>query len=438
MQRVFVLDKNKQALMPTSPARARKLLKKGMAAIFRRYPFTIILLDREGGEKQPLAFKVDPGSRTTGMVLVADFLRGKRVIWAAELTHRGQQIKKALLSRRQLRRGRRGRKTRYRKPRFDNRTRPKGWLPPSLQSRVDNVTIWLSRLRRFCPITSISQELVRFDMQLMGNAEISGVAYQQGDLYGYEVREYLLEKWGRKCAYCGVENVPLEIEHIVPKSRGGSNRVSNLTIACNPCNVAKNSQTAAEFGHPGIQAKAKKPLKDAAAVNATRWTLWRELEATRLPVEAGTGGQTKFNRRKQNYPKTHWLDAACVGRSGSDVFIHPKLKPLLIKSVGRGSRQMCRMDKFGFPRTKPKQFKRVHGFQTGDIVKAIVPNGKKAGTHIGRAAVRAKGSFRIGTVDGINWKYCQMLQPVDGYDYLMLDQPTEVGGLPSAVFSSQG
>jgi 5-methylcytosine-specific restriction endonuclease McrA len=417
MQRVLVLDKNKNALMPTTPARARELLDKGRAAVFRRYPFTIIILDREGGDVQPVAFKVDPGSRTTGIVLVAGFKRGKRVIWAAELTHRGLQIKNSLLSRRQLRRGRRGRKTRYRQPRFNNRTRTQGWLPPSLQSRVDNVSTWASRLYRFCPITSISQELVRFDMQLMQNAEISGVEYQQGELQGYEVREYLLEKWGHKCAYCGAENVPLEIEHITPKARGGSNRVSNLTIACNPCNIKKNTQTAEEFGYPAIQAKAKKPLKDAAAVNATRWALWRELDATGLPVEVGTGGRTKFNRRKQNYLKTHWIDAACVGESGEKVFIQDNHVPVLIKATGRQSRQMCRVDKYGFPRTKAKQNRVVFGFQTGDIVRAVVPRGKKAGTHTGRVAVRAKGSFRVGKIDGINWKYCKSLHRSDGYGY---------------------
>ena len=104
MQRVLVVDKNKQPLMPTTPARARQLLKQGRAAVFRRYPFTIILQDREGGDTQPVAFKVAPGSRITGIALVADSKRGQRVIWAAELTHRGQQVRAALLSRRQIRR----------------------------------------------------------------------------------------------------------------------------------------------------------------------------------------------------------------------------------------------------------------------------------------------------------------------------------------------
>lgn len=411
--RVFVLDTNLKPLDPCHAGRARELLTKGKAAVYRRYPFTIILNYTVDADPAPAQLKVDPGSKTTGMVIV----QYGRVVWAAELEHRGQQIKNDLARRRAIRRGRRGRKTRYRKPRFLNRTRPSGWLAPSLKSRVDNIQTWFVRLYKCCPIETISMELVRFDTQLLDNAEIVGVEYQQGELAGYEVREYLLEKFGRKCCYCGATNVALEIEHIVPKSRGGSNRVSNLCTACRPCNVDKANQTAAEFGHPEVQAFAKKPLKDVAAINATRWATWRMFELTGLPVEVGTGGRTKFNRCGQGYPKAHWIDAACVGISGADVQLDPNHQCLRIKAVGRGSRQMCRMDKYGFPRTKPKRFKRVHGFQTGDMVKAIVPAGKKAGTHVGAVAVRSSGSFRVGTVDGVHWKYCTAVYKADGYSY---------------------
>ena len=422
MQRVFVVDKHKNPLMPCNPARARKLLSKGRAQVLRRYPFTIILLDREGGETQETQVKVDPGAKTTGIAVVANFKHGLRCIWAAELSHRGHKIRDGLLKRRQLRRGRRSRKTRYRQPRFDNRTRSEGWLPPSLQSRVDNVTTWLNRLSKFNPVTHLAVERVRFDTQLMQNPEISGVEYQQGELQGYEVREYLLEKWGRKCAYCGVSGVPLEVEHIVPKSRGGSNRVSNLTIACKDCNQEKGSQTAAEFGFSNIQTQAKKPLRDAAAVNATRNALYRMMCDSGYPLEVGTGGQTKHNRIKQDYPKTHWLDAVCVGDSGRTVFAEPNHQPLLIQATGRQSRQMCRVDKYGFPRTRAKQGRIQKGFQTGDLVTANVTKGKKAGRYVGRVAVRSSGNFNIktanGTTQGISYKYCRAIHRADGYTYL--------------------
>ena len=430
MSYVFVLDTNKQPLNPVHPGWARKLLSSGRAAVYKRYPFTIILRRRfitnhnhkaavPDAEVQPLRLKIDPGSKTTGLAIVNDSTGD--VTFAVELEHRGQRIKKSMDSRRAIRRGRRNRNTRYRKPRFKNRGRKEGWLPPSLRSRLENIETWIRRLRNLCPISAISLELVKFDTQVMQNPEISGVEYQQGELQGYEVREYLLEKFERKCVYCGAENIPLQIEHIVPKARGGSNRVSNLTLACEPCNKKKGNKTAKEFGHPKVQAQAKKPLKDAAAVNTTRWALYRRIQETGLPIEVGTGGRTKYNRSVRELPKTHWLDAACVGASTPEELKVEGMRPLVITAMGRGSRQMCRMDKYGFPRTAAKKFKQVNGFQTGDIVKAVVPTGKKAGTYIGRVAVRATGNFNIktksSTIQGISYRYCQMLHQTDGYTY---------------------
>lgn len=428
MNRVLVVGKNKIPLMPCHPARARQLLKKGRAKVFRQYPFTIILIDRNGGDTQETQIKIDAGSKTTGIAIVAMFKRGRRCIWAAELTHRGWQIRDGLLKRRQSRRGRRTRKTRYRQPRFDNRRRPKGWLAPSLKSRVDNSITWVTRLIQFVPITQLAQELVRFDTQKLQNAEISGIEYQQGELQGYEVREYLLEKWGRMCAYCGIKNTPLEVEHIVPKSRGGSNRVSNLTLACRDCNQAKGNQTAEEYGFADIQKHAKKPLKHATTINITRWALFDRLKSFGLPLEIGTGGRTKYNRRKQDYPKTHWLDAVCVGPSGENVYVDDRMSSLVITAMGRQSRQMQRTDKYGFPRTSAKADRMVYGFQTGDIVKAVVTSGKKTGTYTGRVAVRASGNFNIrtphGMVQGINHRYCRIIHAMDGYAYAYSSRTT--------------
>ncbi len=415
---VFVLDSDRQPLDPCHPARARELLRQGRASVVRHSPCTIILHDRKREDSIVHAhrLKIDPGSKTTGLAL----LHGGSVFWAAELTHRGQRIKDALASRRALRRNRRQRKTRYRQPRFLNRRRPSGWLPPSLWSRVGNVMTWVERLARSCPITALSQELVRFDTQLMQNAAVSGIAYQQGELAGYEVREYLLEKWHRTCVYCGARQVPLEVEHIVPKACGGSDRISNLTLACAPCNQKKGTQTAAEFGFPQVQAQAKLPLQDTAAVNATRWALYHQLCLTGLPVECGTGGRTKDNRTRLGLHKTHWLDAACVGASTPDTLHVAGIQPLGIRAMGHGTRQMCRTDAHGFPVQHRARQKRYFGMQTGDLVKAVVPSGKYTGTWISRVVVKASGWFDLvirGKKASVHHKHCTRLWAADGYTY---------------------
>jgi 5-methylcytosine-specific restriction endonuclease McrA len=426
LSNVFVLDTDKQPLNPVHPGRARILLSSGQASVFRRYPFTIILKEAvEQPRLEPLRLKLDPGSKTTGIAIVNDSTG--EVVFAAELTHRGQAIKESLDTRRAVRRNRRQHHTRYRKPRFDNRRRPQGWLPPSLESRLANTLTWARRLIRLCPITAISQELIKFDMQAMDNPEIDGVEYQQGTLAGYELREYLLEKWQRKCAYCEKENIPLQIEHIHPRSKGGTDRVSNLTLACEPCNIAKGTKDIKEFlaKKPEvlkrILAQAKGTLKDATAVNAVRWELFRRLQDLGLPLECGSGGRTKFNRLSQGLDKTHWIDAACVGKSTPPCLFIQDVVPLLIAANGSGNRQMCHMDKYGFPRTGPKQARRVKGFQTGDIVRAEVLTGKKVGTYVGRVAVRTTGSFNITTknetVQGISHRFCTPLHRCDGYSY---------------------
>ena len=435
---VFVISSDGAPLDPCHEARARELLKKGRAAVWRSYPFTIKLKNRTRAESMVATHRVklDPGSKTTGIAVVQEVTG--RVVFAAELTHRGQAIRDALLARRAVRRSRRQRKTRYRPARFDNRRRPKGWLAPSLLHRVLTADTWVRRLRRFCPVTALSVELAKFDTQLMENAEVRGVEYQRGALLGWEVRAYLLEKWGRRCAYCGAENVPFEIDHVTPKDRGGSNRVSNLALCCHDCNQAKGNRTAAEFGHPEVQAQARASLKDAASVNATRLALYERLLATGLPIEVGTGGRTRYNRARLELPKAHWIDAAVVGASTPGVMCIAVGSILLIAAKGHGSRQMCRTDKYGFPKRHVPRQKRFFGFRTGDLVKAVVPGGKYAGVHVGRVAIRATGRFNITTADGliqgVSYRHCHIIQRADGYAYATskegaLPPPTKRGGL---------
>lgn len=345
---VYVLDRRGTPLMPCSEKRARKLLEAGRARVHRLRPFVIRLVDRviEESKLQPLRVKIDPGSKASGLALVresqeidttGEVTTTAHALNLMELIHRGWLISKKLEARRAMRRRRRS-QLRHRAPRFNNRTRREGWLPPSLQHRVDTVMAWVKRLQRWTPIIALSCE-----------------------------------------------------------------RVSNLTVACALCNgKLKGAKDVRDFlvhdpqRLASILAHAKAPLRDAAAVNATRNALSNALTETGFPVEFASGGQTKYNR--------------------------------------------TRLNRFGFPRGYLMRQKHVHGFQTGDLVRADVPSGKKIGVHVGRVAVRKTGSFNIqtraGAVQGISHRYCTLLQRADGYGY-QTDSLTFIGEARTRVGSRQ-
>ena len=280
---------------------------------------------------------------------------------------------------------------RYRPPRFPNRKRKAGWLPPSLEARVDQTLhTWVQIPKR--------------------------------TLLGYEVRTCLLEPWGRRCVHCRKTDVPLPGKHIVPKARGGSNRLSNLTIACAPCNLHKGPRTATEFGYPDIQAQAQKPLRDAAMMNATRWRLYEQLKAIGLPIESGSGGRTKPQRIEHSFPQEHYFAALCVGESTPAHFTHLPAQVQRWTAKGRGTRQLGGPDAYGFPIRHRARQQGYFGFQTGDLVRAVVPTGKYAGSHTGRVLVRSSGRVDITTdgrrvAQGIAYKPCRILQRNGGWVY---------------------
>lgn len=423
---VFVLDKNHTPLQPCHPARARQLLTKDRAVVARHTPFTIRIKDRtvQASEVDGVQIGIDPGSQHTGIAVFTHQAGQRRGRYSIQLDHRGAQIRKKTGQRSAYRRRRRSANLRHRAPRFSNRTRPRGWLPPSLKHRVQTTIAWVDRITRWAPVTAVHVERVAFDTHaLSAGTPLEGTEYQQGTLAGYEVREYLLAKFDRACVYCGATNTPLNIDHVHPRSRGGSNRMSNLVLACMPCNQTKSDRPVEEFVTntrtlARILARAKTPLRDAAAVQSTRWALWRALDE-RLPTRVASGGRTKWNRIRNHLPKSHTLDALAVGKA--DTLTRTVSRVLVAGCAGRGSYSRTRTDKHGFARLRLPRTKGVFGFSTGDLVRAVVPKGKKAGTHTGRVAVRASGSFNIttsqGTIQGINRKYVRLLQRADGYGY---------------------
>ena len=417
---VFVLDKSKKPLDTIADAEARILLKNKLAVVHKVYPFTIRLKDNSCGSKdRAYTVKIDPGSKHTGIAIVDD---NNQVVMLAEIEHRGHIIKINLDKRRAVRRSRRQRNTRYRPARFLNRTRPDGWLAPSVKSRADNVINFIKKYKKLINITKVMIENVSFDVaQMASDNKLWGSDYQQGNLYQKELRSFIFSRSNSKCVYCGAKAE--EVDHVVPSSNGGTNSTYNLVAACRSCNEKKSNLTLKAFGKligkDYSHLEPKKLPKDAAIVQSARNYMISEIAKLVPDTTTHDAWLTKYNRDELGLPKEHYYDALSVGNIQDYKFLTDKI--LVISAKGRGSRQMCRVDKYGFPRTSAKASKSVKGFQTGDIVKAVVHTGSKQGEYLGRVVVRSRGQFNIptnknSTVD-IGYKYCRLIQRGDGYSY---------------------
>ncbi len=349
-QSVYVKNKDGNPLMPCSPAKARHLLQEGKAIILMHDPPLIQLNYLSEAKMQEITLGIDPGYKFVGYSAISD----RQEIIAGQIELR-TDISKLLKEKRMYRRGRRN-KLWYRPPRFDNRVKEKGWLPPSLQHKKDTIIKLIKKLKETLPIKDIIIEVAKFDTQKMQNPEISGIEYQQGELQGYEIREYLLEKWKRRCAYCGTKTGRLEIDHIIPKAKDGTDKISNLALACLKCNQKKGNRTATEFGYPEIQKKAKESLKATAFMNILRWQLVNELGC------GWTYGYiTKWRRGKLGLPKSHSDDAFVI--AGGDK--QARIAPYEGKQLRRNNRCL-QTNRKGF---KPSIRKTRYEIQKGDLVR---------------------------------------------------------------------
>ena len=318
---VCVLDQQDKPLMPTTRlGKVYRLLKTKKAHIVSYEPFTI-QLDYEPNTHiiQPMTLGVDSGAIHSGYSVANEH----REYYNSEVIARND-ISDRLSDRHMYRRNRRSRKTRYRKPRFNNRkNKKKSWLPPSLQQKVAAQINEIDHLHRYFPIEKIIVEVAEFDIQKIKNPDISGIEYQQGTLQGYNIRNYLLEKHKRKCFYCGKAVSDFEVEHMFPKSRGGSNSIDNLTLSCHDCNEKKGTLTAEEFIQQTLSAKKaavklkqlpneKHLFKYMAHMNATRWTLYNTIKEKYPNVKITYGYIAKYERIQAGLPKAHHIDAKCI------------------------------------------------------------------------------------------------------------------------------
>ena len=418
---VFVLNRSKKPLDMISHAEARILLKNKQAVVHKIYPFTIRLRDNSAVSKdRAYTVKLDPGSKHTGMAITDD---NDSVVMLAEIEHRGHLIKKDLDSRRIVRNSRRQRKTRYRESRFLNRTKPKGWLTPSVKSRADNVINFIKKYKKLLNINKVMIENVSFDTaQMSSDTKLVGIGYQQGPLYNTNLRKFIFSKTNGRCSYCGAKAT--EIDHIIARANGGTNSTFNLTPACRSCNQKKSNLSLKDFGEimnkDYSHLEPKKLPKDASIVQIARNYMVKEITTLVSDTTAYDAWLTKYNRDQLGLPKEHYYDALSVGEIPAKFnFFTDKI--LVVSAKGRGSRKMCKVDKYGFPKTAAKASKSVEGFQTGDIVKAVVLNGLKAVEYLGRVTVRSTGRLNIKTKSGltkdIGYRYCRLIQRGDGYSY---------------------
>lgn len=418
---VLVVDKRKRPCNTISNAYARMLLFKKQAVIHKRFPFTIRLKnDKAVLKDRAYTVKLDPGSKHTGIAITDN---KDSVVMLAELEHRGHFIKKGLYSRKIIRRFRRSRKTRYRPARFLNRKIPKGWLTPSVKSRADNVINFIKKYKKFLNINKVMIEKVSFDVsQITSNTKLWGSNYRKGNLYQQKFRSFIFNRSNGKCVYCGAKAT--EIDHVVARAKGGTNSVHNLVASCRKCNKKKSNLSLKEFGKlvgkDFSHLKPKKLPKDAAIVQSARNYMVKEVTKLVSDTTTHDAWLTKYNRDELGLPKEHYYDALSVGEVPSKFnFLTDKV--LVMSAQGRGSRQMCSMDRYGFPRTSAKASKSVKGFQTGDMVKAIIPKGLKVGEYLGRVAVRSSGRFKIKVnkeaIQSVRYEYCHIIQRCDGYLY---------------------
>jgi N6-L-threonylcarbamoyladenine synthase len=371
--------------MPTTPRKARLLLKQGKAKVVSREPFTIQLTTATGETTQPITLGVDAGSKIVGLSATSE----KEELYASEI-HLRTDIVKNLSTRREFRTARRNRKTRYRKARFNNRInrKRKGWLAPSIEHKINTHLKVVHELHKILPITKIIAEAASFDIQKIKNPEIQGKEYQEGEqLNFWNTREYVLFRDGHKCqGKKGCKNHILNVHHIESRKTGGD-APNNLITLCEECHNAYHD------GELKLNLKRGQSFRDAAFMGITRWEFYSRLKKLYPCVDLTYGYITKNSRIRNNLVKTHCVDARCI--TGN-----PMVTPLGCyyqqKVVRTRNRQIHKatVNKGGYRKLNQSP-KYVFGYQLFDKVK--MPDGRVCFI-FGR---RIRGSFDVRTLDGV-------------------------------------
>ena len=322
---VYVLNQNGQPLMPTeNHAKVRVLLKQGRAKVINKCPFTIQLLYSSTNYTQKTTLGVDSGSKHIGLSATTK----NKVLFESDVELRND-IVDLLSTRRELRRSRRSRKTRYRKPRFNNRKRGKGWLAPSVKQKINSHITMIAKVHKILPISNIVVEVASFDIQKIKEPTTNGVDYQQGEQLGFwNVREYVLFRDGHECQCCHGKSKDkiLNVHHIESRKIGG-NAPNNLITLCETCHIGyhKGIIKLPKAIHRGMS------FKDATFMGIMRWALYEKLKTIYSDVKLTYGYITKNIRIKNGLPKDHYIDARCISGnpnaiSNGDVYYYKKVR----------------------------------------------------------------------------------------------------------------
>lgn len=313
---VYVISIDGKPLMPTSNAKVRILLKQKKAKVKELKPFTIQLLYKTETEyTQEITLGIDSGYNNVGFSAITN---DKELITGEVKLLQG--MNERLLNRAMYRKQRRSR-LRYRKPRWNNRTKskPKGWLAPSLQHKLDSHIKFVDYLYSILPISKCIVEIANFDIQKIKNPDISGEEYQQGEMMGFwNLREYILHRDNHKCQNPNCKNkdknLILEVHHIKFKHLGGTDNPSNLTTLCTQCHIPENHKHGRFLWDWCMEGKKVRGFKDATFMSMIRWYLVNYLKEKYDNVSFTYGYITKNHRIQNNMNKTHYNDAFCIAK----------------------------------------------------------------------------------------------------------------------------
>src|SRR5258708_1879298 len=369
--------------MPCQPRKARLLLKEGKAKVVKMVPFTLQLLYGSSGYKQEVSLGIDAGTRHIGVSATT----GKHVLFEAEVLPR-HDIQALLATRRQFRRQRRKRKTRYRQARFLNRKKPAGWLAPSLQHQIDGHLKTIRLVHQLLPVLRTTLEVAQFDIQKIRHPELEGKDYQEGPQLGFwNVREYVLARDGHTCQWCkGKSKDPiLHVHHIESRKTGGDSP-ENLITLCETCH---------ELIHRTHQEhkieRTSRSFRDATQMGIIRWYIYEQAQALFPNVHLTYGYITKHTRITHELEKSHLIDARCISgnaTASSDGTWY------LIKMVRRNNRQLHKATiRRSGKRQRNTAPKYVHGFRLFDSV-------RYQGATCFVFGRRSSGYFDLRTLDG--------------------------------------